>query len=146
MQAAYLAGLFDGEGSINLAASRGRWQSWNLAVRITNSNLPVLSAISEQWGGTIVQLLPGRDRAINAKKPCYVLWFDQTEARRVLEDIQGYVIIKERQVRFALWYFSVPRTIPELRHKGLPSGIMMLRYGIRNAIRSENERGFERPA
>ena len=54
--AAYLAGMIDGEGSIYLRTHRDSHNGWSLRLLVTNTHKPMLEHLHETWGGRPVRI------------------------------------------------------------------------------------------
>lgn len=98
VQAAYLAGLIDGEGSIMLYR-RGDGSAMRLA--ITNTYRPVLEWCQATCGvGNIVDVKATHDAA---KHKAQRIWLVNSQAAAsVLEQIEPYLIIKKEQAQLAI--------------------------------------------
>lgn len=53
---AYVAGLMDGEGCIHLDVTKGRWYQPRVSVGMTEPALHLLTALQDEWGGTLYQM------------------------------------------------------------------------------------------
>lgn len=90
----YVAGFFDGEGSIMIDLTDNRKR---LVVSITNTNQEVLNLFSEQYGGSVrVHTVKNR----NAKSLFYWRLRDSS-AMKFLEQIYDGVLIKARHITLA---------------------------------------------
>jgi hypothetical protein len=80
---AYWAGLFDGEGCV--------WWGNTPRVSITNTYLPILRVLKEDYGGAL---------RLNSNKGrrCYVWTASGDEAMRFLNFIKPHLVIKRAQV------------------------------------------------
>jgi len=100
----YLAGIIDGEGSIMFvrtgnAKMNGMWASWTIKMIVANTNMKLLTALQESFGGKI-WLVNRRDDG-NWKDGYRLQWFGQ-DAADLLEKIAPYLIIKGEQASYAL--------------------------------------------
>ena len=92
----YLAGLFDGEGSVGLYKNGGRWY---IRVSVSNSVPAPLFLIKEVYGGSII-----RYKQVDHKFVMYRWQAVCVSADSFLKDIAPYVIIKKEQVETAIEY------------------------------------------
>ena len=88
--AAYLAGLIDGEGSISLVKGQTRIHP---RLEIYNTNRDVLDWVASVFGGTVCSV----GRAHLSHKPEYVWHCGPQHAQTVLEVCRPYLKIKGRQ-------------------------------------------------
>jgi hypothetical protein len=99
---AYLAGVFDGEGSITIskAPPRGRYKSpiYRLMVQISNTNLEVLRIAQNQYGGCV-----GGPFLRGLRWRPYYRWkLDDENSMNFLRDIEPYTQIKHGHIQTAL--------------------------------------------
>jgi len=90
---AYIAGLFDGEGSIIMNRSERR--NFYLRCQLTNTNVEVLKFVQGLLGGAWVE--DNRDYLGN--KRCYYLRWSGQKAQEVLFTLLPYLIIKEKEAK-----------------------------------------------
>lgn len=100
-QLAYIAGLFDGEGTLVIGKYPIRSQK-NLAYRgfmaLANTHVPTLLHIKSLIGGRIVEQGIG--------KKCYSLTLSANEIRAVLPELLPYLMIKKEQAEVMLRFFE----------------------------------------
>lgn len=89
MNLAYVAGIFDGEGSVRFAQARGTVFP---VVYVTNTSRDLLLALQEKFGGDI-QPLSARKHNWKQGFSWRISW---SRAVRFLEQISKYLIIKQR--------------------------------------------------
>lgn len=85
-QAAYLAGVIDGEGCITTSGPRG------IRLQIANTNRPWLEALREWVGGTLHE-----HRGKFNKRPSFSLSFTIQETQEALAQCQPFLMIKQQQ-------------------------------------------------
>ena len=124
IEKAYIAGLFDGEGSVCVARSstpgekhpRGvagvLYEKHQLAITIVNTSVKALEKVHRLYNGRIYQ-----QSRVKSRKQTYVWRINGHKARRFLEDMQRYVIIKAEQVELALNFLDLPRWAPDERRR-----------------------------
>lgn len=103
---AYLAGIFDGEGSIR---HRTRYKSRvaGLQIRVTNTNQELLTWIQTYFGGWIYALRKACDLTcemshVHKRKDSYAWYISGTRAMAILETILPYLIVKKQAALFAV--------------------------------------------
>ncbi len=95
---AYIAGFFDGEGSIFISKSK---KQYFLTVSISNTNLPVLESI-RAMGGNISKSPDNREN----HSQLFRLRLYCNEAKKFLEKILPYLRIKKEQAKLAIEFQS----------------------------------------
>ncbi|MHA1627255.1 MAG: LAGLIDADG family homing endonuclease [Candidatus Asgardarchaeia archaeon] len=107
---AYIAGFFDGEGSIFISKSK---KQYFLTVSISNTNLHVLEEVQKIIGGNISKSPDNRENSSELFK----LRLYCNEAKKFLEKILPYLKIKKEQAKLAIEFQSKmekgKRTIPK---------------------------------
>lgn len=117
---AYLAGLFDGEGSVYMQMPKGR-SNLNLALRIVMCDRAPLQWVVDTFGvGTIY------DRPVRADRPKASVSYEwkmgkRAEIRKLCDLMHPYLIVKRWQVEVMLSYISglTPGEQAALRCKNL---------------------------
>lgn len=129
VERAWVAGFFDGEGSITTP----RTMNGIPQIRVTNTNLNVLKFIQERWGGEIITRGLDEQKRPRQKKIVYQLHFYPPEkARRLLEDLAPYLQLKKLQAELVLYWLDEVKKFTGLRAK---MGSRML--GIERSWREE---------
>lgn len=109
MEAAYLAGLFDGEGTVAIYESSAmrpdgiRRPIWIYQVQIANTYAPVLSQIAFQIGGNVVLKSRGKDNW----RQGFVWRLCGDPAAEFLRLIRPFSIIKADEIDEALRFRSL---------------------------------------
>jgi intein/homing endonuclease len=94
--AAYYAGLFDGEGCVMIKMSRCRGREYHtLRVDLSNTHLGVLEELQSVFGGSVSQ---GDKR----RRQCWYWHLSVNDAYRFLLTIQPFARIKAEQIVLAL--------------------------------------------
>ena len=109
MELAYVAGLFDGEGSVGLY--QGQLGGWNFRVQLVQNESAearaLWMAMADRWGGHV-------SRARSANGRAKMNWqLGQDCAAAFLRDIWPWLILKSEQVDLALGWLE---RRPVLRH------------------------------
>ena len=104
LSAEYIAGLFDGEGSLSFMVCKTP-QGWNSAtavVRVANGNRQVLEFIKTQFGGVLHTYKPRYPgAALN-----HVLHIHRRQAKRFLEAITPFLVIKRNLAWIVLCFLE----------------------------------------
>lgn len=106
----YIAGFFDGEGSIYLLESKKN-KSIFLCVNLTNTEKKVLDKIKEQYGGSI-----SKSKDVRGRKQLYRLRLYSNIGLNLLEDIKDLLIIKKNKAILAIEFQN--RTAKNIRMRG----------------------------
>lgn len=105
---AWLAGFFDGEGTISLGASRGRISP---IVSVVNTNLPNLGrvrAVTATLLGHDVRIHERKGKDAQAARPAFVASFSShIDADVLLNAMYGYLVGKRRQASLVLQFLSI---------------------------------------
>ena len=108
---AYIAGLFDGEGSVSILSTmqknlkefkRGR--KLTLLAYVTNTNEDILNWLNKIFGGNKKFKASGL-----GKKPCFRWQVGTRTAKEFLEIIYPYLKIKKRQAEIGIEFQSLKR-------------------------------------
>lgn len=100
---AYLAGLFDGEGSIVITlvkpgkSNRLKTPSHRLDIGITNTNKDILDWLIETLGGCLC-----KGKVCSGDKPCWMWRISCQEAKTFLMAIRPFMRIKHLQADLAI--------------------------------------------
>lgn len=99
MDARYLAGFCDGDGSIRVKRKKERYGfRYMVEVWFTNRCYQLLADIQSQYGGSIYLMKPG---AAN-HRVCYHYSLTCQRARPLLDDIVEHLSIKKAQAEYCL--------------------------------------------
>lgn len=118
-EAAYLAGLVDGEGTIGLRhkfTKGSKPHQFHPALKIANTNLGLLRTVVEMSGNGIIFV---RRRPIG-QKFCYDYSLCANQIRHVLPQIVPYLVAKKRQADLVLEFLSMIRTYFGANEKDIP--------------------------
>jgi hypothetical protein len=136
---AYVAGLFDGEGSIVIGynkpdATRGRKvPSYWLQVGITNTDRPLIDWLHATFDGHISDNSHSPSR--KNQRPCWVWRTMGTQARAFLQDISPYLRIKKDQALLAIEFQDHIDTPGFAKRKDLTPEILEKREAYRQKLR-----------
>ncbi len=99
----YLAGFFDGEGSINIARFRQGTKEklyLKLVCSVTNTYFPILPCFKERWDGGIAELK--KEKSFHKDK--WIWSVGSMKAEIFLRDVYPYLTVKKREAGIALAY------------------------------------------
>lgn len=94
---AYLAGLIDGEGSIRIEKSGGkyRYTPHNATVCVTNSNSLMITWICDKFGGHLYR---------KKGRTCWDVYWLGERAEEILREIYPYLTAKKEQAELVFAY------------------------------------------
>jgi hypothetical protein len=107
---AYAAGLFDGEGCVNITANRrnANHPSYRVQVVVAMTDHPVLLWLQERWGGNIYT----QKRSAAHHRPGWQWHLAEAESRVFLETIRLHIKIKGPATDNALPFLWLKRDNP----------------------------------
>jgi hypothetical protein len=101
----YLAGIFDGEGTIAIVKNKpgGKRHIYNCPrLIITNTNLNLMLWLKKNFGGNIRTIKPKNPNY----KPFYQWIIGNKKALNLLKKMLPYLIVKKEKTIFVLIYFK----------------------------------------
>lgn len=130
----YIAGFFDGEGSITIQKrTRAYW--FRLFVSLASNDKPSIDLFRDRWNGDLTEMPPGIRQPHAKTGPriatatSYRLIFDYDEAEAFLVDILPHLRIKQKQAELALKFLDAYKSLSSLRSAGRPyTGIEVETY------------------
>jgi hypothetical protein len=102
---AYIAGLFDGEGTVRIAYQRRKHRRGGIHIGIANTNLEALEWTHAKLG--IGRIETGKRKSEHWRTCYYYTITDMGEAYGFLESIKPYVIIKKKHASLALEWLEI---------------------------------------
>lgn len=108
----YVAGFFDGEGSVGVY--HGNYSGYvrtGISCNMSNTHLPVLIAIQRKYGGRLHE----KPSTYVSAQPMFVLCFGRDETYTFLKDILSCLVIKKAQAEIAIEYIEWMRQPLEVR-------------------------------
>jgi hypothetical protein len=132
---AYVAGLFDGEGSIVIGVSKPKKDRKNpsywLQVGITNTDKELIDWLHARFGGHISDNshCPSRKR----QRPCWAWRIIGNQAREFLTEIIPYLRTKKQQAEIAI---AFQEYMSSQKHRQLSEDDLAIREQYRIALRS----------
>lgn len=131
VDAAYLAGILDGEGNIRLAG-RGRGKYITPCVQVTNTRYELLTWLQDRFGGSIYRNKESRP----TRKPYWVWSVAGQKALHVVRVARPYLLLKIEQADILL---SLKRYSTSER-----DSLGRIRSTLTNEARAENQMLFDR--
>ena len=135
---AFIAGLFEGEGSISIAnlvnKSWNKRTDYNLKVRISNTDKQLLGWIVANYGGKIY-----RSSIVN-NKTVWAWAVHSRIAEKFLKDVMPYLICKKERAVLAL-EFRKTKDNGHKRWYRIPENISRLREEIYLEMKTLNAKG-----
>ena len=132
----YLAGLFDGEGSISIAINhRKRYsRAHNLSVSVPQNNRSLLEGFKERWGGQIYKRPEPRS---------HVWQIESRSAYRFLRDITPHLRLK-KYLGILGMNFQEECFGHRSRGQKLTEGELVIRDIFKELVGAENKKKYER--
>lgn len=124
---AYIAGLLDGEGSINILSSRSRCNQFWLSVTIANNHLPTLEWVMAVVDGGAIKNAHGRMRPSDTA-PVYKWQICSRQAADLLSKLLPFLRIKREQAEVAIEFQN------RLEHNG---ALSEHEIAVRNALKNK---------
>jgi hypothetical protein len=120
----YTAGFFDGEGSITYQEApyrrKGvlRGKMFHLRVTLANTNLEILEALRETYGGSVSSKWSTNPNA----RPTWTWFAAGPKAENFLSIVGPLLRIKQQQYQVACEFFAWKKTPKQERYEKLPGG------------------------
>ena len=122
----YLAGIIDGEGSIELRLNRGI--SLNLVLHVFNSDKPLMEWIQLYFGGKVYDIHRRARLERPQWQPVYNWNLTSTAARDLLEALAPFMVIKRAQAEHAVEAWAERGDFRGSgRWHGMPEGVVEMR-------------------
>ncbi len=135
---AYLAGLFDAEGSILIQKKRPAGSNksvrYALSVTLTNTRPELVRLVQRRFKGSVVGPVHQTER----QRPFYRWKLEGASARNFLREIEPYLIIKRDRVAMA---HEMQDRIESHHHKPLQEAEIRAREKIYRRFRQRNKSG-----
>lgn len=145
VSAEYLAGFIDGEGTICAYAYFIK-SSFVTALRVEvyNCNLEALLLIQQDWGGRIQTSASSKfEKNPNWRKSYSLVWGKRKDVKRILEAVNPFLLIKNRQVAYVLENWPLHIETGGLHLNRVSKEEQDKRIATVEAIRKFNKRGAE---
>lgn len=139
-EAAYLAGFFDGEGTLTIGRakrveSRAGF-SYEAIMTVGNTDMEALNAVLAMSGNGKIQL--SDKRKVLGHKPMYRVLFSANQIRHVLPQIRPYLRVKARQADIITTFLA-----SKVGGKNVTPDLWQLWEDLRAEVRALNLRGIK---
>lgn len=133
----YIAGFFDGEGSVYISKSKSHDKDiLRLNISIGNTNKEVLDYICETFQTGKVKL----DRITKGNKNFYVWWRGGYTAAEILKAIEPYMLVRKEQAILGIQFQSIISNNWEYnRWKRIPKNIIQQREDMHLQMKKLNK-------
>lgn len=139
---AYMAGIFDGEGTVFIRTRSKDGIPDSIVMTVTNSDPRIMKWIKINFGGLVNRSI--HNKRLGTRLPCWVWTCNSRLAVSILKEIFPFLIVKKDQAEVAIAYWSDRKTF----NKGLPDWEIEKRKKYRDKIKelkqpppAETERG-----
>jgi hypothetical protein len=133
---AYVAGVFDGEGSVSITCAQQRYHT--LRVEIVNTNPMLMQWLVEKMGGKITPL---RQNQGLGTKPVFAWILRNLNAEVFLREVLPYLIVKREQAELALAFRAIRTArVRKGRWPTVTEEAIVERESIRHQLRAVNGR------
>jgi hypothetical protein len=116
----YLAGFFDGDGSLGVSVTKKGYA--HISASLYNTNRPILEAVQIQYGGSIKK---GMKRGAN-RRPYFQIELCGDGAHRFLSDVKSHSILKKPQIELAIEFHERKAL---MKSEGLPLKGEVTKFG-----------------
>lgn len=136
---AYIAGLFDGEGSVVIGVSTRKrldgttYPDHWLQIGITNTNRDILEWLLDKVGGHI-----STNSRTDHQKKCWAWRVMSKEAREFLVNILPYLHIKKKQAELGILFQDNKSYSADRKARMLTEEMLVFRENVRSEIRLLN--------
>ncbi len=140
-EAAYVAGVIDGEGTIGLRAKHrrgGKSHQFNPALRVSNTSLSLLEALIRMTGNGQIFA----DRRGTGQRACYDWALSANQIRHVLPQVAPHLVVKQRQSELLLRFLELVHYPVGAKTEDIPE-ILAIREELgqlnRRGVRADEE-------
>lgn len=146
-QAAYMAGIMDGEGTFYIGNYSGNRKNgdkhFQTIIIVSSTDKCLIDWLYETFGGSKSQYTPNQ-MAKNCRKQVYKWYAQSNRMLHICEVILPYMVIKKRQCEIMI---EIRKTFNDLHNikgrqhiQNLPPGILELRQSLMDELRSLHTR------
>jgi hypothetical protein len=140
--APYLAGLFDGEGSVVIVetkrAARGMRTAFYLKINIVNTHRGVMTLLRDTFGGYL-----SKGRVHEGWAVCWMWELHSNNAMEFLKTLLPYLVIKKREAQIAIEFQKHMEFYGG--HGAIPDKVNEYRRSFRTRIQEAREEYFMKP-
>lgn len=116
---AYLAGIIDGEGTVQLGHVSNGYAGGNnykYMVRIYNTDCNLIDWVSQRFGGNTRVHNRGKVGEAFGKKPIYMVdWRNVDDIGGILLGVMPYLVVKKKIASILMSFITVPQWEKEMR-------------------------------
>ena len=105
---AYVAGLIDGEGSIHIEETKGKWYAPRMGLGMTKPALSVMTELHQEYGGTLRIMRPATEKWAEA----WMFYVHGADCEKLLRDVIPYLKIKKHHAELALQVSEIRNALP----------------------------------
>lgn len=137
--AAYAAGVLDGEGSISMTRVGGQSRKayWRIVVAVSNCDLPLVEFLHDRWGGS---KLVGMNRGEN-KRPQHRWTVVGHSARDFLAAVRPYLLVKAERADWAQEVLELQNR-PRKAFEPFPEGVRERLAELRGVFDTDRSRSW----
>lgn len=110
----YFAGLFDGEGYLNIRPKQTELKNFQARMGISMTNKKVIQAIQETYGGNLRVQKPRKENYLEQ----YVWDIYGKKAKNIIENIFPFLIVKKDVASLFIQFINLPKLCNLGRGKG----------------------------
>lgn len=141
LERSYIAGFFDGEGTIGIRARKRTFKStreyWECNVAVCNTDEDIMRWLHSKIGG----YLSRHQHKNNRCRPNWLLKLRAHEARTVLPMILPYLRIKKLQAEVVMNFLFEQKAHHAPGVKGHPENVIAMRRDLYNVAKVMNQKG-----
>ena len=137
---AYLAGMLDGDGSIDLRLKKGAG-TLQLRAQVYNTDQNLMEWLQLTFGGNLHQV--SRENIGHHWRAEWTWYNGGQPAVDILKLVEPYLIVKKVRAGIAIEAWEKRQPTPRgQRHLGAPSNVVELRQGYVDRMREHNAKGI----
>lgn len=106
---AYLAGIIDGEGTINITYLKAR-NEYRLRISVVNTNVRLIDWLSSNFGGLAYQAKRHQVKNPTWKDKWEWIYIPSRDRLDLLNALLPFMVIKDEQLKVALKYLATTST------------------------------------
>ena len=134
---AYCAGLFDGEGSIQIVNDKSQgWNSWKLAIQMTSTSVASLKKLMGMFGGKYIEVKRKPNNNLTPRFVAYHWALTSQTAYEALKKMRPFLVEKKAQADIAMKFFIYQKHTTNARKRGLPVSVIRKRESFLKRLKS----------
>jgi len=128
---AYCAGLFDGEGCIQIVNDKSQgWNSWKLMIQMTSTSISSLNKMVGVFGGNYIEHKRCATDNLTPRFIAYHWALNGAKAYKTLKKLKPFLVEKREQADIAMKFFVHQKNTTYDRKSGLPASVIRKREGF----------------